>query len=219
MLLTAALSCSPFSASLRHVGQRCLGLQHYQVLYCWSLLRQGRLRARRVRVVLACEPAQLSGRGTLWSLWVASASDRCAELSPLHSFTAPFRSEMSGASALGTCVFSLARASAALCTTCACGRRASCDAALGRCMVVAFAWLVLLTAAPSCRPLSSITAPFRPDVWGFSVGYFVFSWQARASEPLICTMCACGSGVRALAQLYRYCAVVALSGECRWPLR
>ena len=22
-----------------------------------------------------------------------------------------------------------------------------------------------------------------------------------------------------LAQLYRYCAVVALSGECRWPLR
>ena len=33
---------------------------------------------------------------------------------PLHSFTAPFRSEMSGASALGTCVFSLARASAAV---------------------------------------------------------------------------------------------------------
>ena len=120
---------------------------------------------------------------------------------PLHSFTAPFRSEMSGASALGTCVFSLARASAALCTTCACGRRASCDAALGRCMVVAFAWLVLLTAAPSCRPLSSITAPFRPDVWGFSVGYFVFYWQARASEPLICTTYACGSGVRVGAAL------------------
>ena len=88
-----------------------------------------------------------------------------------------------------------------LCTTCACGRRASCDAALGRCMVVAFAWLVLLTAAPSCRPLSSITAPFRPDVWGFSVGYFVFSWQARASEPLICTTYACGSGVRVGAAL------------------
>jgi hypothetical protein len=37
-------------------------------------------------VVLACEPAQLSGRGTLWSLWVASASDRCAELSPPAQF-------------------------------------------------------------------------------------------------------------------------------------
>ena len=138
---------------------------------------------------------------------------------PLHSFTAPFWSEMSGASALGTCVFSLARASAALCTTCACGRRASCDAALGRCMVVAFAWLVLLTNAPSCRPLSSITAPCRPEMSGASaLGTLCFTGKLVRQSRLYARRTRVALACE-LAQLYRYCAVVALSGECRWPLR
>ena len=43
-------------------------------------------------------------------------------------------------------------------------------------------------------------------------GYFVF-WLARASEPLKCTTRACGSGVRALAQLSGRGTMVTLSSK------
>ena len=81
VLLTAALSCRPCTALLRHFGQRCLGLQRWVLLCFRSLVRQ-----------------------------------------PL------------------------------LCTTCACGRRASCDAAFRSWHGGHFGWRVLLTAALSCRP-------------------------------------------------------------------
>ena len=83
---------SPFHASLCHVGQRCQGLQHCDwVLRVWF----SRVSGPRRRVVAR------------WSLWVASAADRCAELSPLPSITAPCRPEMSGASAFGYYVLGL----------------------------------------------------------------------------------------------------------------
>ena len=72
-----------------------------------------------------------------WSLRVASAADRCAELSPLPSITAPCRPEMSGASAFGYFVFWLARASEPLkCTTRACGSGMRAGAAFSNCAVV-----------------------------------------------------------------------------------
>ena len=121
---------------------------------------------------------------------------------PLHSFTAPFRSEMSGASALGTCVFSLARASAAVmrhvCVWPACELLRSFRSLHGGRFCVA-------SAADRCAelspPVKHYCAMSARDVWGFSFGYFVFYWQARASEPLICTTYACGSGVRVGAAL------------------
>ena len=97
-----------------------------------------------MRVALACELWRSLQVVARWSLQVASAADRCAELSPLPSITAPCRPEMSGASAFG---------------------------------------------------------------------YFVL-WLAHASEPLICTTCACGSGVRAVAQLSGRGKVVTSGGEC-----
>jgi hypothetical protein len=86
-------------------------------------------------------------------------------------------------------------------------------------MVVAFAWLVLLTNAPSCRPLSSITAPCRPEMSGASaLGTLCFTGKLVRQSRLYARRTRVALACE-LAQLYRYCAVVALSGECRWPLR
>jgi hypothetical protein len=95
-------------------------------------------------------------------------------------------------------------------TTSACGWRASCGAAFRSWHGGHFGWLVLLTATLSCAPTEhhSHCAMSARDVRGFSVGYFVF-WLARASEPLICTICACG-----------FCRASWRSlGIARWSLR
>ena len=60
-------------------------------------------------VALACELWRSFQVVALWSLRVASAADRCAELSPLPSITAPCRPEMSGASAVCLGTLCLAR--------------------------------------------------------------------------------------------------------------
>ena len=82
VLLIAALSCRPYRASLCHVGQRCLGRQRLGTLCFGSLVRQSRYM-HHVCVWLACELALLSGTAR-WSLRVAIAAGRCAELSPFH---------------------------------------------------------------------------------------------------------------------------------------
>ena len=153
-----------------------------------------------------------------WSLRVASAADRCAELSPLSRITVPCRPEMSGASAfsLGTLCLVCSRVRAAdTHDVCVWLWHASFGAAFRSWHGGHFGWRVLPTAALSCcAPTEHHCAMSARDVRGFSsvFGYFAF-WLARASEPLICTTCACGSGVRAGAA-FRYCAVVTSSGEC-----
>ena len=85
VLLTAALSCRPHRASLRHVGQRYQGRQHCVWVLCVWLAR-----ASEPLICTTC--ARGSGvragaafRNCAWSLQVASAADRCAELSPFHA--------------------------------------------------------------------------------------------------------------------------------------
>ena len=136
-----------------------------------------------------------------WSRRVASAADRCAELSPLLRITVPCRPEMSGASAfsLGTLCLVCSRVRAAdTHDVCVWLWHASFGAAFRSWHGGHFGWLVLPTATLSCAPTehhSHCTMSAR-DVRGFSVGYFVF-WLARASKTLICTICACGFVVRA----------------------
>ena len=151
VLLTTALSCRLYRASLRHAGQRCQGLQLLGTL--WFARASEPLIARRVRVALACEPAQLSGIARC-SLRVASAADCCAELSPFHASLCHVGQRCQG---LQHCDWVLrvwfSRASGPRRrTTCACAWRASCDAAFRSWHGGHFGWRVLLTAALSCRP-------------------------------------------------------------------
>ena len=109
--------------SSEYAADRCAELSPFPGLAGYFVLgmlsRQGR-DARLARVALACELRRSFQVVARWSLQVASAADRCAELSPLPSITAPCRPEMSGASAFGYFVVrSCVRA--AYSTTCACG--------------------------------------------------------------------------------------------------
>ena len=112
-----------------------------------------------------------------WSLRVASAADRCAELSPLSRITVPCRPEMSGASAfsLGTLCLVCSRVRAAEThDVCVWLWHASSGAAFRSWHGGHFGWRVLLTAALSCRPYRASLAMSARDVRGFNVWVLCF---------------------------------------------
>ena len=126
-----------------------------------------------------------------WSLRVASAADRCAELSPLSRITVPCRPEMSGASAfsLGTLCLVCSRVRAAdTHDVCVWLWHASFGAAFRSWHGGHFGWRVLLTAALSCRPYRASLRHVGQRCQGLQQCVWVLCvWLARASAPLICT--------------------------------
>ena len=92
VLLTAALSCRHYRASLRHVGQICVW--GFSIVFGYfvfgSLVRQSRSYARRVPVALV---ARARAAFTSWRMVTLSseyAADRCAELSPFPGLAGYF---------------------------------------------------------------------------------------------------------------------------------
>ena len=174
----AELLC-PYRASLRHVGQRCQGLQRLGTLFSGSLVRQSCYMHDMCLWLFRASWCSFVGIAR-WSLRVASAADRCAELSPLLRITVPCRPEMSGASAfsLGTLCLVCSRVRAAdTHDVCVWLWHASFGAAFRSWHGGHFGWRVLPTAALSCcAPTEHHCAMSARDVRGFSsvFGYFVF---------------------------------------------
>ena len=96
---------SPFHLSLCHVGQRCLGLQHFLYSVFWVCSRVRATTAHDICVWLGCELWRSFQVVARWSLQVASAADRCAELSPFHASLRHVGQRCQGLQRLGTLRF------------------------------------------------------------------------------------------------------------------
>jgi hypothetical protein len=163
-------------------GVRCACLRHHP-----SLLRQR--DARRLRVALSSwRSLQVIAR---LSLSVTGAADCCAELFPLFQHHCAMSArDVWGFSIIRYFILGLSCVRAAyvhdVCVWFWRASRRSCQVG-ARCGH--FGWRVLLTAALSCRPLHSFTAPFRSEMSGASaLGTCVFS-LARASAAVMRHVC------------------------------
>jgi hypothetical protein len=80
-----------------------------------------------------------------------------------------------------------------------------------------FVWRVLLTAALSCRPCTALLRHFGQRCLGLQ-RWVLLCFRSLVRQPLLCTTDICVWLWRASWRGSRYCAVVALSGECCRPL-
>ena len=152
VLLIAALSCRPFT---HHCAMSARDVRGFSV---WVLCVLARSCVRAADMHDMClwlfRASWCSSIGIArWSLRVASAADRCAELSPLSRITVPCRPEMSGASAfsLGTLCLVCSRVRAAdTHDVCVWLWRARCGAAFRSWHGGHIRWPVLLTGGTAC---------------------------------------------------------------------
>ena len=207
---------SPFHTSLCHVGQRCQGLQHCDwVLRVWFSRASGPRRRTTCACVwrASCGAAFRSWHGGHFAwLVLLTAALSCA---PTEHHCAMSARDVRGFNVWVRCFLARSCVGAAdMHDMCLWLFRASWCSSIG----IARWSLRVASAADRCAELSPFHASLC-HVGQRCLGLQHFPWVlcvwfVLASELLTRTTCACGSGVRAVAQLSGRGTVVTSGGEC-----